>query len=221
MASCFRLPKTLINDIHKIIAKFWWGSKDNEKKIHWCEWKDLTVHKEDGGLGFRDLERFNQALVAKHVWRLERNKGSLVERVFRAGYYPDGNILEAACKSNGSSNWQSLMWGKDLIVRGTRWRIGDGESVHIVGDRWIPRATNSALSDVYLIPANMRVAELKYNGGEWNEALVRALFEDEDVIDILAITVSEDGIPDKRRWHCVVSGCRISSTGSEASDLWW
>ena len=58
---------------------------------------------------------------------------------------------------------------------------------------------NSALSDGYLIPEDMRVAELKHNGGEWNEALVRAMFEEEDAEDILAIPVSKDGIPDKLR----------------------
>ena len=52
----------------------------------------------------------------------------------------------------------------------------------------------------------MRVAELKHNGGEWNEPLVRALFDDEDARDILAIRVSDDGIPDKLRWHYSIDG---------------
>ena len=219
VASCFQLPKTLIKDIHQIIAKFWWGTKENEKKIHWCKWEELTVHKEEWGLGFRDLERFNQALIAKHVWRLERNRGSLVEKVFRTSYFPNGNILEATCNSNGSSLWRSLMWGKKLIVSGSRWRIGNGETVMVMKDRWIPRSHNPVLSDAYLIPDNMRVAELKHNGGEWNEALVRAMFDDEDAKDILAIPVSEEGTQDKLRWHfspdgeyTVKSGYRVALT---------
>jgi hypothetical protein len=35
-ASVFRLPETLIADIHKAVAKFLWGNCD-EKKTHWCK----------------------------------------------------------------------------------------------------------------------------------------------------------------------------------------
>jgi len=39
--SIFRLPETLLNEIHAILAKFWWGSSDQKRKIHWKKWEDL------------------------------------------------------------------------------------------------------------------------------------------------------------------------------------
>lgn len=32
---CFRFPQGLIQDINRLLAKFWWGGKDNHRKIHW------------------------------------------------------------------------------------------------------------------------------------------------------------------------------------------
>ena len=74
----FKLPKKLIRDLHRLIANFWWGSKEGKSKMHWCKWSGMCLGKEKEGMGFRDLESFNQALLAKQGWRLLRNPGSLV-----------------------------------------------------------------------------------------------------------------------------------------------
>lgn len=35
--SCFRFPKTLLQQISSEIKRFWWGSKEGERKIHWIK----------------------------------------------------------------------------------------------------------------------------------------------------------------------------------------
>lgn len=63
--SIFALPKNLCKEIVAEMAKFWWSFKENDKKISWMGWDKMGASKKCGGLGFRELESFNKALLAK------------------------------------------------------------------------------------------------------------------------------------------------------------
>lgn len=55
----------------------------------------LICSEEEGGLGFRDIELMNQALLAKQVWRLVQNPDALVCKVLRSWYFSTGNVLKS------------------------------------------------------------------------------------------------------------------------------
>ena len=86
----------------------------------------------------KDLSQFNDALLAKQTWRILHDTGSLFYRIFKAKYFPSCSIMEAKNPSSASYAWKSIIKGLEVIKRGTVWRIGDGTSIRIWQDRWLP-----------------------------------------------------------------------------------
>lgn len=101
----------------------------------------MTEKKSGGGLGFRDLNCFNLAMLAKFGWRLLMDNHSLVSRVLKANYYPESSFLEAKDGLNSSWAWLSILEGRKVIQRGIRWKVGNGRSIRVAYDPWLPRPT--------------------------------------------------------------------------------
>nr|XP_023923421.1 uncharacterized protein LOC112034833 [Quercus suber] len=123
--SCFKLPVGLCKEIEMQIRKFWWGERAGQRKIHWKSWEVLCLSKSEGGMGFKDLVRFNETMLAKQIWRLQTEKESLLYKVFSTKYFPSGSVFEAR-SSTDSFAWQSLLKARHVIEKGMMWRVGDG-----------------------------------------------------------------------------------------------
>lgn len=63
--SCFLLPLSICHEMEQLMANFWWRKGQGRCGIHWCPWSQLCELKDDGGLGYRNLAKFNLALLAK------------------------------------------------------------------------------------------------------------------------------------------------------------
>jgi len=46
--------------------------------------------------GFSELYAFNLAMLAKQAWKILSNPDTVVSRIFKAIYYPNGDFLGAA-----------------------------------------------------------------------------------------------------------------------------
>jgi hypothetical protein len=69
--STFLIPSSLCDEIEKIMNSYWQGHNDERPKgIHWLSWDSLSMHKNDGGMGFKNLSAFNLAMLRKQAWKL-------------------------------------------------------------------------------------------------------------------------------------------------------
>jgi hypothetical protein len=64
--------------------------------------------KKMGGLGFRDIELFNLALLARQGWRMMMNPDSLSAKVLKAVYFPCTTLLNANLGPAPSQIWRAI-----------------------------------------------------------------------------------------------------------------
>lgn len=76
-ASVFMLPKTVIKDIDKLLKGFLWCQGELSKGKAKVAWKVVCCPKSEGGLGIKDLEQWNEILMAKHLWNVASRKDSI------------------------------------------------------------------------------------------------------------------------------------------------
>ena len=149
--SCFKLPLGLCLEIKSLIRRFWWGQKGERRKVHWVKWDTLCLPNNEGGMGFKDLANFNDALLAKQAWRLLHNKDSLFYKVIKMKFFPNCSIWEAQETSFGSQAWHSILKGRDFPLKGAKWRVRCGEAISIWNDAWLPSLEHPRiLSDIVL-----------------------------------------------------------------------
>ena len=173
-----------------------------ENRIAWVSWKSLCKSKLNGGMGFWNLQAFNWAILAKQGWRLLSNPHSLVARIYKAKYYPYGDVLNSKLDSNLSYAWWSIFNSLDVIRRGTRWRVGNGRWIHIWEDKWLPTpSTYKVISPArHFDDFPMVLALIDSETRRWNADLVWSLFLPSKVNTIINMPLSYNFPEDKIIW---------------------
>ncbi|XP_058181170.1 uncharacterized protein LOC131299601 [Rhododendron vialii] len=204
--------EVMIKNLSCAIRKFWWGAKESENKISWVRWNKLCERKSKGGLGFRDSHAVNLAFLAKQGWRLLQGPRSLFQQLFKWKYFHNLSFWDAPCPNAASWAWRSIVAGRTILKKGWRWSVGDGSSIDIWKDPWLPRSLSfktlspPPLADSPFYDIN-RVADLIDDETHWwNFALIKSLFSNLDVESILSIPISSQGIRDKGTWHYTSNG---------------
>ena len=88
-------------------------------------------------MGFRDIQAFNLALLAKQAWRLIHHTHSLFHQVYKARYFPTCLFMEAELGHNPSYVCRSLLAARDIIRAGSQWKVGDGRRIKVAVDKWL------------------------------------------------------------------------------------
>ena len=150
-------------------------------------------------MGFKNLALFNDALLARQAWRLFQNKNSLFHRVFKSKIFPHCSFMEAVDSPIASYAWQSILKGREVLKEGMRWRVGDGTSIWIWTDPWLP----SEFLPFVSLPVAQAFEEAKVVSlidpvtKEWHSTTTQSIFSPRDVELIKSIPLSSIPMADK------------------------
>ena len=136
------------------------------------------------------------------------NKDPLFYIVFKARYFPNCTILEDRVKEKGSYAWRSILQARKVVRLGSKWRIGDGKSIQIRGDSWLPDLHSSrVISPQKNFPNNSRVCALIDEDNRcWLEDIIYDEFLPHEADAIMRLPLSLEATDDKLIWAETQSG---------------
>jgi hypothetical protein len=152
-------------------------------------------------MGFKNLHAYNLAMLAKQGWRILTNPISLIARLYKAVYFPNGNFLNAAMGDSPSFSWRSIVNARHILQAGLVWKVGSGVDIRIWDDNWIPNVPYSTLQRPTISSAPTFVSELLYaDTMTWNIPLLYSLFPPDIVDVILCLPLSLRRPRDRVTW---------------------
>ncbi|GKV02337.1 hypothetical protein SLEP1_g14790 [Rubroshorea leprosula] len=213
--------KGTIHSLDKIRRGFLWGGAAGEKKINWVKWEHVCKDKKQGGLGVKDLRKFNIALLGKWWGRIVMADKGVWKKVIAEKYgrvrEPSFNWLRENIKC-GSSWWRDLSRLNDIddekkgwLVDGLELKLGEGVDISFWWDEWCgdgclankyPRLYLLSVGKDFKIP---QMGGWHNDTWMWSLRLRRPLFswEEHQELELLKeineITIVR-GRPDQRIW---------------------
>lgn len=218
--TCFLLPVSLCKRIQSVLTRFWWDDSDSTRKISWVSWETLTKPKSMGGLGLRDIQHFNKALLGKLAWKILTKPNCLLSRMLIGKYCQSDSFLRVTCSSSASHGWRGIIEGRNVIIQLLGKIIGNGNSTKLWHEPWLSVSTpTSMMGPITMDEKDLMVSDIMTREtGMWNrEALMKHV---PHLIDeILLIHPSSTGAEDAYAWLLNPTGDYSSKSGYLALHL--
>ena len=211
--SCFQIPISLCKRIQTVLTRFWWDGPEGTKKMCWVSWDRLTNPKAMGGLGLRDIQLFNQALLAKLAWRIITVPDCLLARILKGKYCQRQGFLDTNLPSACSHGWRSIIFGRDLLKDNIGKAIGNGQTTAVWKDSWISLDDNvKPYGPIQEEGTDLMVSDLLTDDLNWNRARVEK-FLPELSTKIMSLHPSRSGMEDRFIWQPLPTGTYSTRSG--------
>ncbi|GJY17397.1 uncharacterized protein Tco_0388888, partial [Tanacetum coccineum] len=123
-------------DINQLMRGFLWCHGDMKRGKAKVAWDDLCLPKHKGGLAIRHLERFNMALMTKHIWNIVVRKESMWVRWIHAYKLKSRSFWDVPIMSNVSWGWRKILQIRNLVRPHLWHKIGNGKNTSAWFDLW-------------------------------------------------------------------------------------
>nr|XP_033510409.1 uncharacterized protein LOC104090014 isoform X2 [Nicotiana tomentosiformis] len=191
----------------KLRRKFLWEGCSKTHKFPLVKWLKATQPKFKGGLGIRDLQVHNKAMLLKWLWRYGQEESRLWKDIIVAKYGAHNHWCSKKTNTpHGVDLWKNISNHGYEFFQNATFKVGNGTSIKFWKDRWFG---NTPLKDMFpgmyhiALNKDSDVAQNRDNG-TWCP-LFRRNLQDWEVNSLLTMLSSlghniEDQQPDKLIW---------------------
>ncbi|XP_028230574.1 uncharacterized protein LOC114410857 [Glycine soja] len=120
----------------------WEPTKFKSKLAKWAQKNISMAGKADGGLGIKDISKFNSALMGRWLWAFASDQQQLWARVITSKYGGWSDLQNARDKRGYSHWWRDIrnlyhQLDCSIFKDNLSWKVGCGENIKFWIDNWL------------------------------------------------------------------------------------
>nr|GEY57086.1 RNA-directed DNA polymerase, eukaryota, reverse transcriptase zinc-binding domain protein [Tanacetum cinerariifolium]GEZ68052.1 RNA-directed DNA polymerase, eukaryota, reverse transcriptase zinc-binding domain protein [Tanacetum cinerariifolium] len=127
--SVFQIPFTVIKDIETFFKDFLWCNGELSRGKSGVAWKEVCKPKDQGGLGLKPLDMWNNTLLIKHLWNIVANKESLWVKWINTVKLKGRRIWDTQCYGNDSWCWKIILSLRNMVMDHIRHKISNERNI--------------------------------------------------------------------------------------------
>lgn len=176
---------------------------------------EICKSKKEGGLGIRNLEAMNKAILLNVAWRIVTSQDSITSRILKSKYSPFTSFWKAPTNTPKSAFWTSILKVREPLTNAVTIQISKGNS-SIWSSPWCPFWSNihdhlNIQQPGFNYPATIKDLWIP-NTKSWNIQLLSNLFGADNANIIGKIPIAADNNDDTIIWKFTSSGICTSKS---------
>lgn len=164
-----------------------WSDTDTQKNVHLVNWDNGCKSKIEGGLGIRKARDQNTVVLTKLGWKIISDKDKLWYRVLHSKYLNDHTLYTWPVKKKSSHCWISICKNRDILRKGIKWTVGNGNDISLWHDWWCGTQPLAQQNNCYQSNALDKVNSILDDEGKWDIDLLSNIDNQQDLNEILKV----------------------------------
>ena len=87
-----KLSTRVINALTNLIRRFFWRALDKDRFLAYVGWEKVSLPLDMGGLAIRDLQKVNESLPMKALFKVAQNSEAQWVKIVIAKYLPRSTL---------------------------------------------------------------------------------------------------------------------------------